>query len=198
MKHQTLNSFNTTLELAVSQINSSLNETQKSQFAQHWQLVKLWNVRVNLTAILDDVEAAWLHYRDSLEGAVLLPKGEIIDFGSGAGFPGIPLAIALTQNNFTLLEPRLKRVSFLETCIARLGITNTRVICGATTAIPDKQYDAGVTRATFSSVDELLACKKWILPNGILLAYRSEISEKALKVHSYNLLNEQQRYIEIY
>jgi 16S rRNA (guanine527-N7)-methyltransferase len=168
------------------------------RLVQHWELVKAWNARVNLTSILDDEEAAYRHYRDSLQALPLLPQGAIVDFGSGAGFPGIPLALAAPDRTFTLLEPRRKRVSFLEVAAGRLGLTNVRVVLGASGDRPDRDYDAGVTRATFSSADGLEECLTWLVPGAPLIAYRSDaLGLPGAQVHPY-LVRETRRVLEVY
>ncbi|MBI5511738.1 MAG: 16S rRNA (guanine(527)-N(7))-methyltransferase RsmG [Deltaproteobacteria bacterium] len=170
--------------------------------AAHWALVKTWNERVNLTSILDDGEAAWLHYRDSLEALRVLVPGEVVDLGSGAGYPGIPLAIAEPGRRVTLVEPRRKRASFLETVAARLGLSNVVVVVGRSDDEPAVRAANVVTRATFSGVAELTACKKWLAPHGAphgqLIAYRSAASgDPASRVHRYGLRGEQ-RILEIW
>jgi len=165
---------------------------------EHWELVKAWNARVNLTSVLDDEEAAYRHYRDSLQGLPLLPAGAIVDFGSGAGFPGIPLAIASPDRTFTLLEPRRKRVSFLEVVAGRLGLRNVRIVLGASGDPPDRDYDGGVTRATFSSADGLQECLAWLVPGAPLIAYRSEaLGLPGATAHPYRV-REVGRVLEVY
>ena len=156
----------------------------------HWELVKDWNARVNLTSITADADAAWLHYRDSLAGLTLLGEGPVVDMGSGAGFPGIPLAIACPGQRFCLVEPRRKRASFLRVVAARLGLANVTVLTGRSTDSPPEPFTALVTRATFSSPSDLTACLRWVAPGGRLIAYRaadSEILDQATHTHSYSL-----------
>ncbi len=176
----------------------ALPDAAIDQLVRHWELVKTWNARVNLTSILDDEEAAWRHYRDSVEALPLLPPGAVVDLGSGAGFPGVPLAVAAPDRAFTLVEPRRKRVSFLEVALARAGIANARVVCGASTDGPDRLYAAAVTRATFSSAEEIAACLDWVAPGGPVIAYRSEPTGLAgTRVHPYRL-RDLDRVLEIW
>ncbi len=170
------------------------------QFAAHWQLVKQWNKRINLTAINDDTEAAWLHYRDCAEILKLLKSGAVVDMGSGAGFPGIVLAIAW-QHPITLVEPRRKRVSFLRTAKAKLGLKHVHIIEGRSTDAPDKQYENIVTRATFSSNQDLRDCMKWSTSDGQLIAMRSESgtgdTQSPTTIHPYKI-RQSQRALEIW
>jgi 16S rRNA (guanine527-N7)-methyltransferase len=189
--------FTEALTAALRDAPFDLPPEAMERFEQHWQLVKQWNARVNLTAILDDAEAARLHYRDSLEPLSLLPTGAVVDLGSGAGYPGIPLAIAAPSRPITLVEPRRKRASFLETAAARLGLANVRVVLGASTAAPDQEYAAAVTRATFSGTTELLDCLRWLAPGGCLIAFRSTPSGlPGARLHHYTIGSEP-RLLEI-
>ncbi len=162
------------LQIALTGLELRTPERVVDLCARHWELVLAWNERVNLTAISDNVEAAWLHYRDSLAALPLLTQGPVLDVGSGAGYPGIPLAIALPELQFSLLEPRRKRASFLENAAARLGLNNVRVLNGAIEDAPPELFAAAVTRATFSSLLDLDKCLGWIKPGGKVVAYRSE------------------------
>lgn len=166
-------------------------DIQLQLMVQHWQLVKTWNARSNLTAIVADKQAAWLHYYDSLAALLRLQDGPVVDFGSGAGFPGVPLAIMRPQWQFTLVEPRRKRVSFLELACARLGLTNVRVLMGR---LEDKldistqhQYTHAVTRATFSDKNLLQAASSWLKPQGTLLIYCSVHAAQQADAYTYTL-----------
>jgi len=141
--------------------------------AQHWQLLKSWNKRTNLTAITSDEEAAWLHYRDSLEALKVLSTGGVLDIGSGGGFPGIPIAI-VSGRDVALMEPRRRKASFLETAVARLGLGQVRVLrCKSTDDVSCK-FENVMTRATFSDQKDLAACRKWVEPRGRLIAMRAD------------------------
>ncbi|MES1170864.1 MAG: 16S rRNA (guanine(527)-N(7))-methyltransferase RsmG [Actinomycetota bacterium] len=175
----------------------SLTSGQVQQLEGHWALVKQWNARTNLTAVVDDAEAAVRHYADSFVALPLRPLGSLIDIGSGAGYPGFPLAIAAPERQVTLLEPRQKRVSFLEVAAARLGLKNVRVRLGASTDTPDQAYAAAVTRATFSDPADLDACLRWVSPGSPLVAYRTAASGlPGTRVHPY-VLGGQSRVLEI-
>jgi 16S rRNA (guanine527-N7)-methyltransferase len=164
----------------------------------HWELLIQWNARVNLTAVTDPADAAWLHYRDSLAALPYLPDGPIVDLGSGGGFPGIPLAIAQPDRPVTLIEPRRKRASFLEVAAGRLELSSVRIREASHRDDPGEPYAAAVTRATFSSPDDLEACLTWVRPGGVLVAYRSERSgASATEVHSYDLRGDR-RVLEVW
>jgi 16S rRNA (guanine527-N7)-methyltransferase len=173
---------------AVAGLPTAVSETALLLMDEHWQLVKRWNERVNLTAVTDDTDAAYNHYRDSLEGLRILPPGPIVDIGSGAGFPGVPLAIVDHDRAVTLVEPRRKRASFLEAAVARLGLTNLKVVNASSSDLPETPFAAAVTRATFSAAEELNECLAWLVPGGPLIAYRSEpTGNNGTQLHPYEV-----------
>jgi 16S rRNA (guanine(527)-N(7))-methyltransferase RsmG len=151
----------------------TLDPTALDRLARHWDLVTEWNPRLNLTAVLDPHEAAHLHYRDSLEAAPYLESGGVLDIGSGAGFPGIPLAVARDDLRFTLMEPRRKRRSFLLAAVAALGLDNVSVIDARHDQPPMYNSENIVTRATFSNEKDLQTAAKWLGANGQMIVYAS-------------------------
>lgn len=168
------------------------------QMAEHWKLLLDWNTRVNLTAITGVREAAFLHYRDSLAAMEHGLLGPVVDMGSGGGFPGIPLAIAMPEAAFTLVEPRRKRVSFLRTVVSRLGLPNVKVLMGRAEDGPPEAFQSLVTRATFSSPGELAALMPWVGSKGTLYFYRSASYESVAgssRVHYQ--VNGEQRALDL-
>lgn len=107
-------------------------ETIADAMALHYALVVRWASRINLTALTDPLAAANLHGLDSLLFASLLPDAAlaVTDVGSGAGFPGIVVALARPRLRMTLLEPTRKRASFLRVALADLGRADVAVVEG--------------------------------------------------------------------
>lgn len=118
----------------VSQVEAlgiALDEGDIDRLARYLELLLDANTRFNLTAITDPNEAWRRHILDSLTLAPLIVSADakgVIDVGSGGGLPGIPLAIALPDVQFTLLEATGKKARFLEETIAALDLKNARVI----------------------------------------------------------------------
>jgi 16S rRNA (guanine527-N7)-methyltransferase len=113
-----------------------LTEVQLDQISDHLDLLLKWNSRTNLTAIRDPEEIVRRHFGESLfAGRMLYPHAEssdetLIDFGSGAGFPGIPIKILVPTLRVTLIESQNKKATFLREVIRALGLKEIQVHLG--------------------------------------------------------------------
>jgi 16S rRNA (guanine527-N7)-methyltransferase len=122
---------------------------QRNLLIRYLALMQRWNATHNLTAVRDLLEMVARHLLDSLAVLPFLPEGAVADIGSGAGLPGIPLAICRPAQAFTLVEPAAKRVAFLRHVIADLGLTNVRVAAQSSEDYhPDFLPEVIVSRAT--------------------------------------------------
>jgi 16S rRNA (guanine527-N7)-methyltransferase len=115
-------------------------------------LVLAWNERMDLTAARNVDELVDLFFADAAEVATLLPpeRKTLIDVGSGAGAPAIPLAIMCPHLELTLVEPRSKRVAFLRSVLGTLGRPDVRVVRGRSTEVESGRYASAISRATLS------------------------------------------------
>ena len=129
---------------------------EAEQIAVYHRLLLDWNTRMDLTAVTEDSEMLDRHYVDSLMALTqpgLLPvSGRVIDVGTGAGFPGMPLAICCPDLRFTLLDSQQKRLNFLSAVIAELGLQNVTLVHaraedGARNPELRASFDAAVARA---------------------------------------------------
>ena len=124
------------LQSGVEKLSLHLSPQQLEQFHVYYQELVDWNQRVNLTAITDYEEVQVKHFLDSLTVTLALeqPIGEesfsVIDVGSGAGFPGIPLKILLPEIKLVLLEATAKKVEFLSHIKHKLGLSDVEVVTG--------------------------------------------------------------------
>jgi 16S rRNA (guanine527-N7)-methyltransferase len=119
------------IEKGAAAMEIVLPEGAAERMAAFWANVLDVNRTMNLTRVVDDEAACALHFLDSfaplLYGEDLLPQGaNVVDLGTGAGFPGVPLAIARPDLRVTLLDARRKRILFLREAIERLGLPNVR------------------------------------------------------------------------
>ena len=124
----------------------TLSEDQIFKLEQHYKLLTRWNKVLNLTRIERLEDVVRLHYCESMFLGSVLPEGQqsIVDLGSGAGFPGIPIAVMRPECSLTLLEAHQRKAVFLtEACV---GIPNAKVIAGRAETI-HQQFDWLVARA---------------------------------------------------
>ena len=116
------------LASGVQQLNILAGDEKLSLFMKYVQLLQKWNQTYNLTAIEDTDEIISKHILDSLSVAQFLQGKNIIDVGSGAGLPGIPLAIHCKSKQFTLLDCNAKKTRFIQQAAIALGLKNIQVI----------------------------------------------------------------------
>ncbi|MBQ4086807.1 MAG: 16S rRNA (guanine(527)-N(7))-methyltransferase RsmG [Clostridia bacterium] len=161
---------------------------QLEQFRQYADLLVEWNKKMNLTAITEPGEIITKHFIDSLYGLPYLPNGgTLIDVGTGAGFPGIPLKIARPDLSLTLLDSLNKRLTFLNEVIRELALpdvktVHTRAEEGAVKKSPLREkFDVATSRA----VAQLNALAEYCLPyvkvGGVFLAYKGGDVEEECK-----------------
>jgi len=113
------------------QFGIKLSEAQANQFYEYMQLLLVWNEKMNLTAITEPEEVLTKHFIDSMSISPYIKGNEsVLDIGTGAGFPGIPLKIVFPQNKFTLLDSLNKRICFLNEVINSLQLEKIEAIHG--------------------------------------------------------------------
>lgn len=171
---------------------------QQQQFEELYQEILLGNQKLNLTRITEP-EAFWeKHLWDSLRGLTPLnletqARVSIIDIGTGAGFPGLPCAIALPKAKVALLDSTRKKIAYLKTLISELGLSQVSAIVGRAENIGKqplhcKQYDLALLRAVSSAS----TCAEYALPllkpEGIAVLYRGRWTEEEEQTLKQSLL----------
>lgn len=142
------------LQARAKELGWTVNDRQGEQFQRYWELLVEWNEKMNLTAITQPEEVVEKHFLDSmtlLSWGKLRQGARVIDVGTGAGFPGIPLKIMRPDIDLTLLDGTQKRLNFLGEVCRQLHISSTRVHRRAEEAGLDKtmreRFDLAVARA---------------------------------------------------
>jgi len=144
------------LEQGLEQAGLMLDENQRRQLLDYLELLQKWNKVHNLTAVRDPEEMVTLHLLDSLSVLRHIKGQRLLDVGSGAGLPGIPLALCLPQLQVTVMDSSHKKASFMRQAKAELNITNLEVICGRVEKYkPPQAFDVIVSRA-FSDLGEFI------------------------------------------
>lgn len=159
-----------------------LNKEQLCQFMSYYELLVEWNQVMNLTSITDFEEVCKKHFTDSLslvKAYKINASISVIDVGTGAGFPGIPLKIAFPDIEIILLDSLHKRVDFLKTVIDNLGLKKIEALHGrAEDYAKEKnfreQFDLCVSRAVsnLSTLSEY--CIPYVKIGGHFISYKSE------------------------
>src|SRR5690606_27553111 len=151
------------LRQGVAALYLDLDERQIELLIRYLELLAKWNRAYNLTAVEVPLAMVNLHLLDSLSIAPHLRGERFIDVGTGPGLPGIPLAIALPDRHFTLLDSNGKRVRFLFQVRTALGLGNVREVQSRAEAWRDGPgYDGIISRA-YSAIDTMLASTAHLL-----------------------------------
>lgn len=170
----------------VSRFGVSLDATQLKALERYAFLLRDWNERVNLTAIVETTEIATKHFLDSLTGLAVRRwrvADVVIDVGSGAGFPGVPIAIAVAGARVTLVESVGKKVEFLRALIAELGLERVRVVQARAEELahaPEhrERYDVATLRALPNLALNLELLLPFLRPGGEALVYKGRVEHE--------------------
>ncbi len=200
------------IKFEIGKLGIELNDTQCMQFLRYYEILIEWNEVMNLTTITDYDDVVTKHFADSLELIKVLDLSKeykVLDLGTGAGFPGIPLNIVFPNLKITLLDSLNKRVKFLDEVIRQLGLKNIEAIHGRAEDFgKDKlyreQYDLCVSRAVANLATLSEYCLPYVKKQGYFISYKSgkieeevQASKKAIalfggkldRVENFNLID---------
>ena len=198
------------LQRGCDELGQSLEARQQEQLLGYLTLLSKWNKTYNLTAVRDEGQMVTRHLLDSLAIMPYLSGGRFIDVGTGAGLPGVPLAIAHPQHEFHLLDSNGKKTRFLFQVKTALCLDNIVVHQARVEAFRvAESFDTVLSRAFASLQDMVQGCRHLLAPGGRLLAMKGanpvqeleDISQVCAKVAVYPLvipgLAEQRHLVEI-
>jgi len=199
---KTSSSLHQALATGLQQQGQNIDPLQQDKLIQFVELLSKWNKVYNLTSIKKPYDMIHLHLLDSL---VMLPffdnpqSGsdssikQVLDVGTGGGIPGIPLAICLPDIHFVLMDARGKKIRFIQTVIAQLGLANVTAIHSRVEEFPgntaqknniysdpDKKFDRIISRAFASLSDMILFCQHLLSPQGKFLAMKGQIPQEEI------------------
>lgn len=193
----------------LEQIGLTITKEQLIQFRIYFDLLVEWNKKINLTAITEAQEVYEKHFLDSVYALLMMKDRQktLIDVGTGAGFPGIPLKIMAPELDVTLLDSLNKRIRFLEVVIDQLKLENINAVHGRAEDMGRidqfrEKFDVAVSRAVANLSVLAEYCTPFVKREGYFLSYKSghadeevDQSREALKklnthiekIHRYEL-----------
>lgn len=174
---------------ASKDVGIELSNEQYDKFIKYMRLVQEWNEKINLTAITEDEEFIKKHFIDCIKifkSEEIKKAKSVIDVGTGAGFPGIPIAILDESKDVCLLDSLNKRINFLNTVSSELGLKNIRTIHaraedGARMAELRGKFDVAVSRAVANMSVLSEFCIPYVKINGNFIALKGPAIEEELK-----------------
>ena len=177
------------LENVFTEMGLTFTDEQMELFAKYDDFLIDYNTKINLTRIIDPREVAVKHFGDSLTLLTqdVLPQGaSIADVGTGAGFPGIPLAISRPDLQITLMDSLRKRIEFLRELIQALGITNVTLVWGRAEELGQNpqyrdRFDIVIARAVAPLRVLVELCLPLTKTNGVFLAMKGPKAEEEVE-----------------
>ena len=168
------------------ELGKNLSEEETLKFFLYMEELKNWNKKVNLTAITKDEEIIAKHFLDSLLPIKIFPfsSQSVIDVGTGAGFPGIPLKIIFPEIRLTLIDSVKKKTDFLSRVQGALNLDNTEIILGrAEEAAKNKRelFDVAISRAVAPLNILAEYCLPFVKIGGKFIALKEEKAEDEIE-----------------
>lgn len=176
------------MKAAANDVNIEFTEIQYEQFIKYMRLLQEWNEKINLTAITEDEEVIKKHFIDCIKAFKSEPirnAKTVIDVGTGAGFPGLPIAIMNPKVNVTLLDSLNKRINFLNLVVRELGLKNVTTIHsraedGARNPQLREKFDIATSRAVANMAVLSEFCLPYVKKGGYFVALKGPLIEEEL------------------
>ncbi|MCG7200302.1 16S rRNA (guanine(527)-N(7))-methyltransferase RsmG [Marinobacter pelagius] len=162
----------------LAEMELSLTDGQQQQLLAFLALLNKWNKAYNLTAVRDERVMVSRQLLDSLSILPWVTTDHLLDVGAGGGLPGIPLAIALPDKRFTLLDSNGKKTRFLNQCVLELGLDNVDVIHGRAEDCQPEQPFTQIGSRAFTALENLVTwCGSLLANEGEFLAMKGQFPD---------------------
>lgn len=169
-------------------LSEGVDEKKAMQFDKYYRLLREWNEKINLTAIIEEEDVAQKHFVDCispLKKGKLLPNSSVIDVGTGAGFPGLVLKIFEPSLKLTLVDSLNKRVNFLNAVIKELDLCDVTTIHSRAEELGKnkehrEKYDYCVSRAVANLATLCELCLPLVKPGGEFISLKGPKAEEEL------------------
>ena len=167
---------------AIGELDQAFPPGAVEQFATLLAELERWNRRVNLTAIRDPDEMVTGHLIDSLVARPLLSGNTVLDVGTGPGFPGLPLAIAAPDRQFTLLDSNNKKIMFVQHVAGLLGLDNVTAVKGrGEDYAPGQRFDTVIARALAALPRLVEIAGRHVREDGVFVALKGRYPAEELE-----------------
>ena len=168
--------------------NHGIDNTTSEAFGKYYQLLIEWNEKINLTAITEETEVAYKHFIDCMSvfnSEVIADGAKVIDIGTGAGFPGIPMKLYNKSLKITLLDSLNKRINFLSEVISQLQLSDMTTLHGraedyGVNKAHREQYDICVSRAVANLATLSELCLPFVKVGGYFIAMKGPKAQEEL------------------
>lgn len=172
----------TLLQTGLHSLNLDVPAAQQQALLAYVDLLATWNKSFNLTAIRDPRDMVNQHILDAMVALPLVIHGPVLDVGSGAGLPGIPLAITRPDLHFTLLDSNGKKIRFIKQVVITLQLANVDVVQSRVENYQPPAPFALIVSRAFSSLEQFIGLSRHLLaPNGEWLAWKGRLDNAELK-----------------
>lgn len=170
------------IQNALSELDQTFPDGADASFATLFAELDKWNRRVNLTAIREAREVVSAHLLDSLAARPLLEGNEVLDVGTGPGFPGLPLAIAEPARQFTLLDSNNKKIMFVQHAAGMLGLRNVVAVKARCEDYePGQRFDTVIARALAALPRLLEIAGHHVREGGVFVALKGRYPAEELE-----------------
>jgi len=169
------------LHRGLAEMGLELPASTRARLLAFLRLLAKWNRAYNLTAVRDPEQMVPRHLLDSLSVLPWVRGPRVLDIGTGAGLPGIPLALARPDLSFTLLDTNAKKIRFVTQAIHDLGLANAEAVHSAVERYrPSAPFATLIARALASIPDMLQGCRHLCAPGGAVLAMKGVYPQEEL------------------